>query len=218
DRLTLRLQDLLAGSGEAAVALLIGVAVVLAGWMVATLFARLTLLLLRLLHFNPAMRRVLDVGGRQEPAAIVAWAIHWTILAIAVMLAADILGFHLTASVGERLRELLPRVVSATIVLACGIAIAMLMGGIARSAFSSAGFRGGRWRGQVVTAVLTGFAVLLALEQLGLAAQFIIAVGITAVAAVGLAVGLSFGLGCRDLARDFVVEYLRSSDEDRSSS
>ena len=32
-------------------------------------------------------------------------------------------------------------------------------------------------------------------------------------AAVGLALGLAFGLGCRDLARDFVVEYLRSMDE-----
>jgi len=37
---------------------------------------------------------------------------------------------------------------------------------------------------------------------------------IVAVAAVGLALGLAFGLGCRELARDFVVEYLRSLDEE----
>ncbi len=34
-----------------------------------------------------------------------------------------------------------------------------------------------------------------------------------AAAAVALALGLAFGLGCRDLARDFVIEYLRSLDE-----
>jgi hypothetical protein len=29
-----------------------------------------------------------------------------------------------------------------------------------------------------------------------------------------LGLALAFGLGCRDLARDFVVEYLRSLDRD----
>jgi hypothetical protein len=35
-------------------------------------------------------------------------------------------------------------------------------------------------------------------------------IGITVVAAAGLGLALAFGLGCRELARDFVVEYLRS--------
>jgi hypothetical protein len=217
DRLVERVSDMLAGSGEAALAFLLAVLVILVGWVIASLVGRLVVLLLRALRFNEGMRRILGAGGttlRHEPAAVAGWAVHWTVVALAVMLAADVLGFELTASVSARLRDVLPRVVAATIVLVVGVAVAMLMGGITRSAFAGAGFRGGRWRGQIVTAVLTGFAVLLALEQLGLAAQFIIALGLTAVAAVALAVGLAFGLGCRDLARDFVVEYLRSLDEE----
>jgi len=61
--------------------------------------------------------------------------------------------------------------------------------------------------------VLSGFAVLLSLEQLGLAAQLILAIGVAATGAIGLAIALAFGLGCRDLARDFVVEYLSSLEE-----
>src|SRR2546426_1079064 len=96
------------------------------------------------------------------------------------------------------------------LVLAMGVAIAMFLGGVARRVFAGVGLKGSRVRGQAVTIVLTCFAVLLSLEQLGLAAQFIIALGLTGVAAVGLGAALAFGLGCRDLARDFVVEYLRS--------
>src|SRR5258706_359733 len=91
---------------------------------------------------------------------------------------------------------------------------AWLLGGATRRLFEGAGLRGSRLRGQIVTVLLSGFAVLLALEQLGFAAQFVMALGVTVVAAAGLAVGLAFGLGCRELARDFIVEYLRSLDEE----
>ena len=215
DRLTERMRQLLEGSGTAILEFLLALVVIVIGTAFATLIGRLVLLLLRAARFNDGMRRVIGSGAlRHEPAAIAAWGLHWIIVGLAVMLAADVLGFSLTTSVGERLRDILPRVVSASIVMAVGVGVAMTLGAVARSAFAGAGFRGSRLRGQIVTVVLTGFAVLLALEQLGLAAQFIIALGLTVVAAVGLAVGLAFGLGCRDLARDFVVEYLRALDEE----
>ena len=215
DRLFERMRVLLEGSGTALIEFFLALIVVMAGTIVATLIGKIVLLMLRAARFNDGMRRVVGPGAlRHEPAAIAAWAAHWTVVVLAVMLAADVLGFQLTTSVGDRLRDILPRVVSATIVMAVGVALAVLLGSVARSAFAGAGFSGSRLRGQVVTVVLTGFAVLLALEQLGLAAQFIIALGLTVIASVGLAVGLAFGLGCRDIARDFVVEYLRSLDEE----
>jgi hypothetical protein len=217
DLLGERVRLLLAASGQALVAFLIAVVVVAAGYLIAVALSRIVLWLLRALRFNEGMRNVLGAGGtalRHEPAAMAAWFVHWTVMVLALMLAADVLGFNLTNAVGDRLRDILPRVMAATIVLAVGVGIAMLMGGITRSLFAGGGFRGSRWRGQVVTAVLTGFAVLLALEQLGLAAQFIILLGLTVIAGLALAAALAFGLGCRDLARDFIVEYLRSMDEE----
>jgi hypothetical protein len=50
---------------------------------------------------------------------------------------------------------------------------------------------------------------LLAMEQLGLAAQFALWVVLILVGALALAVALAFGLGCRELARDLVVEFFR---------
>ena len=104
--------------------------------------------------------------------------------------------------------------IAATIVLVVGIALAMGLGAVTRRLFESAGFRGAAIRGRVVTVTLSAFVVLLALEQLGLAAQLILALAVTAVAAVGLAIALAFGLGCRELARDFVVEMLRSLEDE----
>lgn len=210
-----RIQRVLAGLGDVGIDLLLAAIVLLIGWVAALLVSRFIQWILRATRFNEAVRRVMGTGGtRLEPAAMVSWMAHWLVILVAVIVAADLLGFDLSHSVGDRLRDVLPRVVAATIVLAVGIVVAMAIGSVARAVLSGAGVRSSRLRSQAVVVVLVGFAFLLALEQLGLAAQFIMALGLTAVAAVALAAGLAFGLGCRDLARDLVVEYLRSSTEE----
>jgi hypothetical protein len=211
-----RLQALLSGVGGGALLLLVAVALVLVGWLVARIVSRLVLALLRALRFNDGLRGVMGEAPdalRHEPAAMVAWAVHWTLVVLAVMLAADVVGLDLTASVASRLQEAAPRVAAATIEFAVGVAVAMALGAATRRLFETAGFKGARLRGQIVTLILSAFAVLVALEQLGLAAQFIMALGITVMGAAALAAGLAFGLGCRELARDFIVEYLRTLDE-----
>lgn len=195
-------------------ALLLGfaVAVALVGWLVAALLSQLTLATLRAVRFNAAMRRLSGHEPPREPAALVARAVHLLVLTVGVVLAFDALGFELSASVSGRLQEVLPRVLASAVLLVAGVLAAMALGAITRRFFEGAGLRGGRLRGQIVSGVFTLFAALLALEQLGFAAQFVVAIGIVLVGAAGLAAALAFGLGCRDLARDFVVEYLRSLD------
>ncbi len=212
-----RLQRVLEGLGTVGADLLIAAVVLLVGWVVAVLASRLAQWLLRVARFNEAVRRLAGPSGaaaRLEPAALVSWVVHWMVILVAAVLAADLLGFDLSRSVGDRLRDVLPRVVAATIVLATGLLAAMGIGSVVRAVLAGAGVKRSRLRAQIVVAILAGFTVLLALEQLGLAAQFIMALGLTAVAAVALAAGLAFGMGCRDLARDLVVEYLRSSAEE----
>jgi hypothetical protein len=212
DILMERLSDMAAGLEQGAINFLLALLVVLVGWGVATLSAWLTRALLRAARFNEGVAGMLGPAAaeRHEPAAFASWAVYWALIAVTVMLALDTLGLNISAPVGERLVEVVPRIVAAGAILAVGLLVAMVLGGMTRRFFETAGMRGARPRAQAVTVVLSAFAVLLALDQLGLAAQFIMMLGLTAVAAVGLAFGLAFGLGCRDLARDFVIEYLRS--------
>ncbi len=213
-----RLREMVSGAERDLAGLLVVAGVILLGWGIAALVARLLLVVLRGARFNQAVRAAFpgwSAASDHEPAGFASWASFWLIIVIAVVLALDTLGWGLSSSVGERLRDVLPRVVASALLLLVGVLFAMLLAGVARRFFAGAGIRGARLRGQIVGAVFTFFAVVLALEQLGLAAQFVMALGITAFGAVALALGLAFGLGCRELARDFVVEYLRSLDEDR---
>jgi len=214
DNLMARLDGMFSGATEGLLAFLLALLVGLIGWAVAAIVATAVRLVLRALRFNEGVRGLAGGGPPgKEPAALAAWAVYWVLIAVALILALDTMGMHLGEAVTDRLSDVLPRIVAAGFLLAIGVLVAMLLGALTRRFFDTAGLRGGRLRGQAVTAVLTGFAVLVALEQLGLAAQFVMAIGLIALAAVGLALGLAFGLGCRELARDFVIEYLRSMEE-----
>ena len=211
-----RVEDLGRGAERGALSLLAAALVVLVGWALAVFLSRLARTLLRALRFNEGIRGLAGdrATARHEPAGVAAWAIYWLVFAVAIMLALDVLGFDLSASVAARLADVVPRIITSGLLFAVGALVAVMLGSIAQRFLESAGAGAARLRGQVVTLVLTGFAVLIALEQLGFAAQFVMILAVVAVAAVGLALGLAFGLGCRDLARDFVVEYLRSLDEE----
>ncbi len=212
-----RLGDLGRAASQGALNVLLAVVVMLGGWGIAALLSRLVRAVLRGLHFDDGVRRLAGprAATRQEPAGLAAWAVYWVLLAAAAMLALDVLGFNLLSSVAERLGDVVPRIVTSAVLFAFGAVIALVLGGFAHRFLESAELRGARLGGQIVTAVLTGFAALLALEQLGFAAQFVMAIGIVALSTAGLGLALAFGLGCRDLARDFLVEYLRSLDDER---
>jgi hypothetical protein len=210
-----RLTELGISLEHGAFSLLVALVVLLVGWGLGALLSRVVRSLLHALKVDEAAQNVLGARAapRHAPSAMVAWALYWAVIACAAMVAFELLGFHLAISVADRLGEVIPRIVTSAILFAIGSLIALLVGSLTRRFLESAEIRIARLQGQIVTAVLTGFAALLALEQLGFAAQFVVAIGIVAVATAGLGLALAFGLGCRDIARDFLVEYLRSLED-----
>ena len=212
-----RLHDMLVHTREGALDLLLALGVLIVGWMLAVVLSLIVRTILRAARFDSGVRRVFGerATGDHEPAGVVAWAVYWLVIAWAGLLALETLGFDLRASLTDRMLEIVPRIIAAGALLVVGGVIAVGLGRIARRFFETGGIGAARLKGQAVTVVLFAFTALLALDQLGFAAQFVMATGLIAFAGVALAVGLSFGLGCRDLVREFVVEYLRSL-EDKS--
>jgi prepilin signal peptidase PulO-like enzyme (type II secretory pathway) len=214
DELRFRFQSLADASARGLADLLLAVLIMLAGWGLSFLVAWLVRWMLGVTRFDAGMERLFGHGRGPEPSVFVAWIAQGAVLVASMLLALDLLGFDLTSSLIARLGEMLPRLIAGGVVLAIGMLVAMLLGALTRRFVESSGMRGARLRGQIVSGVVVGFTVLLALEQLGLAAQFVFTLVIVALAGLALALALAFGLGCGDLARNFVVEYLRSLEDE----
>jgi len=212
-----QLQATLVALIGALVLFVIAAAVAFVGWLVALGLSRGVRGLLGLLGVDAPVAR-LQARDRARtvifPSRIAGYVTFWGVFLAACVLALRVMGLDLAPSITARLQDVVPRVLTSILVLIAGIPIAVAAARLLNALFPVSASRSGKLRYQAFVSVLAGIVVLLALEQLGLAAQFVVAIGVAAAGAAGLALALAFGLGCRDLARDLIVEYLRATESD----
>jgi hypothetical protein len=191
----------------AAVPRIIGfIVVVLIGWFVASLIAKAIATLLRTVRFNDLAARTGITAFAQrarvttDPAEMVATIVKWLIRVVVLLVAFDVLGLP---AVSEVLREFLlwlPNLIVAIAVLLIAGVAAGALSNVVRGAAAEAGFRNPETLATVTRVTVWAFAVVIAVNQLGVAQALIATLLTGVVGAVALAVGLAFGLGGRDMA------------------
>src|SRR4051812_13071312 len=182
------------------------VVILVVGWIIAGLIARGAAALLRAIHFNEVAERsgfaafVRNIGVKTDCAGFLAMVAKWFIRLIVLVVAFDALGLPAVSDVLRRLLLWLPNLAVGLIVLVIGGLLANGAAGIVRGATSSAGFRHPEAVANVARVSVWIFAIIVAVNQIGIAQELVNTLFMGAVALAVLAFGLSFGLGGRDLA------------------
>lgn len=211
-----RVGTAVSGAGPWVLDALVMSGIVLVGALLGGMSGAMMSAMLRRSGFDEGVRRLLGARSfsHRPPSAVAGWAWSWSLFVAGVLIALEAAGVHLGTAVLRRLADVVPRILTAGALMGAGALVAFVCGTLAHRFLEPDLPRFSRFAGQAITAALLGISALLALEQMGFAAQFIIAVGIVGVGALGLGFALAFGMGCRDLAREFLVEYLRQMEPD----
>ena len=180
--------------------------VVAIGWFISSILARAVTGLLRAIRFDELMQRsglsdfLNKMGTGLDPAAIVAGLVKWLVRVVVLLVAFDVLGLPAVSDVMRQLLLWLPNLVVAIFVLFIGGIAARAFANIVRGATAEAGFANPETLSNVVRTTVWAFAIVVAINQLGIATNLITTLFTGFVAALAIALGLSFGLGGRDLA------------------
>ncbi|MCI0330466.1 MAG: hypothetical protein L0196_05875 [candidate division Zixibacteria bacterium] len=203
-----RIAEIFAGFFAFLPALVVAAAVFLAGWVLARFFRYLVIRFPFKGATGPEARGFLP-GQKLSPRELAGHFVFWLFLLFTTVLSFEVLGLPVGAGIMERLLGTVPRIFVALLIFVFGFLLAFLVEAalrgllqkmaLDRPAFWSRAFR---W----VTLIVVG---LMAMEQLGLAAQFALWLVLVLVGAVAVAFALAFGLGCQDMARDLVIEFFR---------
>jgi hypothetical protein len=195
--------------------LLLAVALLIAGWLVAKLVRRLLIRMMRAGRVDEfAERSGLDDflvrgGVEHTTVTIVAGTVYWLILAAVFITLLDALGLRTAEVLLERLAIFFPNLIVAIGILVFGSLLARVIGGLVFSYLSNVGSAAATPIGALARYALLGFTIILAAEQLAIATEVLVSAFQIAFAALCLAAALAFGLGGREWAAGVIARYTR---------
>jgi small-conductance mechanosensitive channel len=187
--------------------------IVIIGWLVAALFARGVEALLRRMRFNEMAQRsgfggfVANTGVETDSARFMGLIAKWFIRLIALVVAFDALGLPAVSDVLRQLLLWLPNLVVALAVLVIGGVAANALAGLVRGATAKADLGKPDLLANVARVAVWAFAIVVAVNQIGIARELVNTLFMATVGAVALATGLAFGLGGKETAAELWREW-----------
>lgn len=187
-------------------ALLGAVIVLVIGWIISGTLARLiekglrAIGLERAVHHSGINEFIVQSGTNWTVSKLIAELIKWFIRLIFIQAAANILGMPQITAIINSIILFIPNIVVAMVIIVVGALIARFLSGVVRGSVAEMGVGNPNLLATLTRYAVIGFAIIAAINQLGIAAVVVNTLFIGLVGAIALAVGLAFGLGGRDVA------------------
>ena len=199
--------------------LLAFIVIVAVGWFLSGLVAKGVRALLGALRFDEIARRtgiaefIEQMNSDADASGILASAAKWLVRVVVLLVAFGALGLP---AVGDVLRQFvlwLPNLIVALVVLVLGGLAARALGNLVRGTAGEAGFSNPDTLATVSRVVVWAFAIVVAVNQIGIATSLVNTLFMGVVGAAALAAGLAFGLGGRDMAARTLERWSGQLDE-----
>jgi hypothetical protein len=184
---------------------------ILAGWLKAIIVKVLNLTKLDGVIKNTAIKEFLknaQVTGKVE--IIIGEIVRWLVIALFFVASVNILGL---TSVSEFLNNIIlgiPTLIAAIIIFVVGVVIAGFLEKMVKGSLGSGDPAFSRLAGKVVSYATMILFTLAAISQLGIARFFIETTFTGLIAAIALGIGISMGLGSKDLMKTLLEGWYKN--------
>ena len=204
--------------GEFLPRVLLAIAILVAGWLIAKALRFAIAKALRGLNFHVVSEKagidgfLRQGGGEVDTIGLLAGLAYWLVILAALMVAFNSMGLTYVTEVIGRVVLFVPRVMVAVLIVAFGAYFARFIAAAVGTYFRNVGMGDADTLGAIAFYAILAFVVLIALDQLGLG-DIIRETFLIIVAAVAFGLALAFGLGGRKRAAELLDEWSRRRHE-----
>jgi len=204
----------------AAIPRILGFLVILIiGWLISGLLASAVAALLRSVRFNDLAERsgltgfVRNMGLRTDASGVMANIAKWFVRLIVLVVAFDALGLPAVSEVLQQFLLWIPNLIVALVILVIAGLAANALSNVVRGATAQADLGNPETFATITKVAIWAFAIVIAVNQIGVASTLVNTLFMGTVGALALALGLAFGLGGRDTAGRIVEGWYRKGQE-----
>jgi hypothetical protein len=210
DVLTMSFQNLFYGLVAFLPNLLAAVVIFIIGWLIGAGLSRVVAQVIGSLRVDQALRaagvdRVVErAGWKLNSGAFLGMLVKWFFIIVFLVAALDVLGLtEVTIFLRAVVLGYLPQVIVAVLILLVAAVVAEAAQKVVAGSAAAAHLRSANFLGALARSAIWIFAVLAALDQLGVT-PFVQTLFTGVVVALALAFGLSFGLGGQAAAARYI--------------
>lgn len=190
--------------------IIIAIILFVVGWVVGEAVGMWIAKLIRSLKVDKVLEKLdLNVllqraGYRLDSGKFLGTLVKWFIIVGFLVAALDVLRLDQVNAFLQQILGYIPKVIIATIIMIIAAVLADVMQKIVVASAKAASVTSAELFGGITKWLIWIFAIVMALEQLGMMGPFLQIFMTGIVATVTIAVGLSFGLGGKDAAAGFI--------------
>lgn len=192
-------------------AILAAAVIFIIGWVIGMILAKVIEQVVDVLRIDDALKAsgvteaVKDAGFHLSAGRLLGTLVKWFVVIVFLVASLEVLGLvRVTIFLQQVVLMYLPQVIVAVLILILAAVVAEVVKGIVLGSARAAGVSSANMAGAVAKWAIWIFAILAALNQLGVAAAFWQTLFTGIVVALSLAFGLAFGLGGKDAAARFI--------------
>lgn len=211
DVLKASFQDIWLGVASFIPNFLAAIVLFIVGWLIAVILGRLVAQIIKTVKLDSALRsagfdKVVEKGGFSlNSGHFLGELVKWFFIVVSLVSALDILGLKAATNyLSTVVLNYLPNVIVAALILLFSIVIAQTLKKLVVSSARAANISSAHVLGEITKWAIWIFAFMAALSQLEILNGFIQPLFIGIIAAISLALGLSFGLGGKDAAARYL--------------
>jgi hypothetical protein len=219
--LTQALQELARGFAHYLPRLVVMLIIAFAGWVIAYLLKVLVRSILSLTKFsklseNAGATQLLNQVALPSSTELLSRFTFWVAWVGFILLGVSVLGIVGLQEYISRFFLFLPRLLVALVILFLGLLAASFFSRAALLAAVNANFRSSRLLSILIRIIISIFALSMVFEVLGVAEETILIAFATAFGAIMLGLAIAFGIGGKDLAREFLEKKLASGKKEET--
>lgn len=188
----------------------------LVGFILAKIIQWLISMVLKVLAFDVGVGKTGFIAMLKKgevdlkPSELLAAMAFWFVVILTLVAVADAFGVTGAQVLLVAVITYIPKVLAGTIALSVAVFFATVLQNIVVVAAQAVGLAGAKIISRVVKYAIVIFAFLIAINHMGFDLKWIVESINVIVGAVGLAVAIAFGLGCKDIAGDFLSNFFRN--------
>lgn len=196
--------------------------ILIIGWIIAGALAAVVTKLSRTAHVDTLAdhARVNDFlsrsGTRMKASDILGEVVKWVVRLVFIEMAAEQCGLTQVTALVNGILAYIPKIVVSLLLLGVGAFLGNLLAGIVRGTASEAGMGNPNLLGKLASGAVMAFAIIAAVNELGVAPVVVNTLYIGLVAALALALGLSFGLGGKETAGKLTEQWMGQAQQTAS--